>query len=124
MGVGYAGRIWRFKPGPKVEDFDDKWIAEPNTGCWLWLGATDKGGYGRVWGSDRRSVLAHRRSWELRRGAIARGVLCLHRCDTPACVNPEHLFLGSYRDNTRDMVAKGRQDFRGRPRKVVVTDAG
>jgi hypothetical protein len=76
--------------------------------CWLWLGPRDRDGYGltpRLGGEAR----AHRVSWVLAHGPIPPGRWVLHRCDTPGCVNPAHLFLGTTRENTADMVAKGRQ---------------
>lgn len=71
--------------------------------CWMWVGARNKRGYGNIQG-----VLAHRISWELYNGPIPDGLLVCHRCDTPGCVNPDHLFLGTHQDNSRDMIAKGR----------------
>lgn len=89
-------------------------MADPNSGCWLWVGPCDKNGYGKAAekGSVHnrpRTVRAHRRSYEVNRGAIPERLHVLHRCDTPACVNPDHLFLGTNMDNVRDMVSKGRQ---------------
>lgn len=82
-------------------------------GCWLWIAAVDGKGYGllaeKTPGSKRVRVhKAHRYSWELVHGPIFGGLFVLHRCDTPECVNPDHLFLGTHADNMRDMVAKGR----------------
>lgn len=78
----------------------------PN-GCRLWKRATDSQGYGRLWvaGVQRR---AHRVAFELAHGKIARGLLLRHTCDTPSCVNPDHLVVGSHADNMRDMVERGR----------------
>lgn len=75
-------------------------------GCWLWSGATTPDGYGSI-NCGARSNLAHRVSWTVFRGDP--GALCvLHRCDIPACVNPDHLFLGTNADNVKDRVTKGR----------------
>ena len=88
--------------------FDKFWTPEPNSGCWIWIGAraTDKG-YGKfhINGSP---MLAHRASWTLYRGDVPPRMCVLHKCDIPACVNPDHLFIGSLSDNTRDSMKKGR----------------
>jgi DNA-binding CsgD family transcriptional regulator len=82
-------------------------------GCWLWTGWRMKGGYGdfraRIDGVDRH-VSAHRWAWFEVNGEIPAGMVICHHCDNPACVNPDHLFLGTQQDNVRDMVAKGRQN--------------
>jgi hypothetical protein len=75
-------------------------------GCWLWQRSVDRDGYGRVY-LGGRSFQAHRVACELELGDL--GLDVLHRCDTPACVNPAHLFAGTHLDNMRDKVAKGRQ---------------
>ena len=69
-------------------------------------------GYGTIT-VNNRTVYAHRVSWELHNGSIPEGMLVLHRCDIKSCVNPDHLFLGSYKDNTRDAIEKGRHSFKG-----------
>lgn len=85
---------------------EERSIPEPNTGCWLWLDGVDGSGYGRLT-VDGRRVRAHRVSLIAAVGDI--GALCaLHRCDQPSCVNPEHLFAGTMKDNTQDMLKKGR----------------
>lgn len=91
---------------------------EPNSGCWLWTGAVadERWSYGMFRTKQRRTVRAHRRSFELFRGAIPSGKMVLHRCDVPSCVNPEHLFIGDAADNARDMSAKGRQGGQVNPR--------
>jgi hypothetical protein len=80
------------------------------SGCVLWLGATSAGtGYGKVRLSNpRRLVGAHRLAWELAHCPIPDGLCVLHRCDVRTCVNPDHLYLGTKRDNARDMVSRGR----------------
>lgn len=77
------------------------------TPCWIWTGNLNSSGYGRF-GSGLAVQLAHRVSWELTHGPIPDGFSVLHRCDNPPCVRPDHLFLGTYSDNGRDMAAKGR----------------
>lgn len=78
--------------------------------CILFEGVVDKWGYGRCYGGkDRPSMFAHRKAWEDKHGPIPYGYFVCHRCDTPACVNPEHLFLGTAKDNHDDMVRKGRR---------------
>lgn len=84
-----------------------KVVVDIQTGCWLWQGALDSGGYG-LQSVDNRNRKAHRVSWELHRDPIPDGACCLHKCDVPRCVNPDHLFLGSKADNNADMAAKGR----------------
>jgi len=79
--------------------------------CWLWTGGKTRAGYGhlREGGCTGKHVYAHRVSWELRHGTIPPGLHVLHRCDTPRCVNPAHLFVGTHADNMADRDAKGRQ---------------
>jgi hypothetical protein len=75
--------------------------------CLLWTAARFADGYG-IFKVHGRMLRAHRFAFELVNGPIPEGMFVLHRCDNPACVRPEHLFLGTARDNTRDMMAKGR----------------
>lgn len=81
-------------------------MPEPNSGCWLWVGTTVTG-YGQLT-FGRKRWLAHRLAWEAFRGAVPGDLCVLHRCDVPACVNPDHLWTGTRLDNNRDMTAKGR----------------
>lgn len=89
------------------------YVPEPNTGCWLWARHINSKGYGLMHtrGTRRRTRLAHREFWRRHRGEIPSGLYVLHACDTPACVNPGHLFLGTQRDNVLDMISKGRGQF-------------
>lgn len=79
--------------------------------CWLWMGYKDKDGYGQfaIWIDGKRfSLRPHRVSWALHRGQIPDGLFVCHQCDNPACVRPDHLFIGTNRDNMIDCIVKGR----------------
>ena len=81
-------------------------------GCWFWQGTSEPRGYGRFWplGVQRGGwVLAHRFAWELAHGVSARGLVIRHSCDTPNCVNHQHLIAGTNADNMRDKVMRNRQ---------------
>lgn len=82
------------------------------TGCHVYCGCLLPNGYAKV-GKDGKTWLGHRLAWTLANGPIPDGQMVLHKCDNRACVNPAHLFLGSARDNTQDMVRKGRGKFPG-----------
>lgn len=87
-------RFWKF--------VDKKGDAE----CWNWVGKKGHG-YGRFW-YNGKTIRAHRFSYELFFGNVPDCLFVLHKCDNPGCVNPDHLFLGTLLDNSRDMIAKGR----------------
>lgn len=81
--------------------------------CWLWTGACSAAGYGQLGAGGRGGTIlyAHRISAEIHLGPIPDGLHVLHRCDTPACVNPAHLSFGTHRDNMADARRKGRNTF-------------
>lgn len=96
-----------------LERFKAKYMPEPNSGCWLWIAATQPPpslpyGRFRVGGRKGRDLYAHRLSYEIFMGKIPSGLFVLHKCDTPQCVNPSHLFLGTKQDNSDDKMRKGR----------------
>lgn len=79
-------------------------------GCWKWLGAKTKNGYGVIRGNaSGKPIFAHRFSYAHFNGCIPDGLLVLHKCDNPECTNPDHLFVGTQKDNVHDMMAKGRK---------------
>ena len=81
------------------------------SGCWEWLGCTDKDGYGRICATEnkrKKEWFAHRWFFTQYKTEIPKGLLVCHSCDNPSCVNPDHLWLGTNKDNMIDKVNKGR----------------
>lgn len=93
--------------GSGAGSFWENVVKLPGNGCWLWQASTNQGGYGRLL-VNGRSIQAHRHSWQLANGPIPVGRIVCHSCDTPRCVRPDHLWLGTHRENVRDAIDKGR----------------
>jgi len=101
---------------PHINDVSDKCVAlfwskvnkDAGNGCWEWLAHYRSFGYGGFQ-VKRKPVLAHRLAWVMQNGNIPKTLLVLHKCDNRRYVNPDHLFLGSHKDNAVDRNNKGRQ---------------
>ena len=109
MPRGHYVRTFR----PLPERFRKKYSVNPESGCWEWLGSLGPSGYGQISmrTEDRKRYRvygAHIASWMIHRGDIPDGMCVLHACDNPGCVRPDHLFLGTTKDNALDKVSKGR----------------
>jgi hypothetical protein len=98
----------------KRQSFEDRfWSKVRKTeGCWEWTAGTYRKGYGKFSVARSTNAQAHRVSWQMGSGPIPDGLFVCHHCDNPSCVRPDHLFLGTNRDNVRDCVQKGRLNWR------------
>ena len=100
--------------GSLRERFRKKWMPHPKRGCWIWTASTVDG-YGCIGDGAGKVEKAHRVSWLLHEGPIPESLCVLHKCDNRVCVNPDHLFLGTKKDNSDDMIRKGRDHKRPLP---------
>jgi hypothetical protein len=105
--------------------FDQSWMPIAETGCWLWLGSYYReDGYGRCTVGKGKSQRATHVAWRLYRGeSISKGSILLHRCDHRWCVNPDHLKLGTHKENMADMTTKKRQAVGERNGQSKLTEA-
>lgn len=95
---------------PEVR-FSNKYEINETTDCWEWQAATNNIGYGMFRWETGIMRTAHRVSYELFKGLIPKGMIVCHTCDNPKCVNPDHLWIGTNKDNYDDMVRKGRDNL-------------
>lgn len=104
-----------------VQRFERKF--EKTEGCWLWRASLAGKGYGQIkLPKQRRQEYAHRVSYLIYRGEITAGWFVCHTCDIPRCVNPDHLFLGTAKDNLQDMKQKGRSTSGVRNARAKLTE--
>ena len=98
--------------GTPAQRFWKKVRKASGDGCWEWTACLNQAGYGQfnLGGVGKGLILAHRFAWEEANGPIPEGLYCCHKCDNPACVRPDHIFLGTIADNQRDMARKGRSN--------------
>jgi hypothetical protein len=105
------------------KEFIRFWAFVIKSDCWIWYGDRTKQGYGtysvKVNGKWQ-TIGVHRISYELYYGSISDGLFVCHHCDNPPCLNPEHLFLGTAKDNVQDMLHKGR----GKHQKALLMWSG
>ena len=109
------------------ERFQD-FITKTASGCWEWAGTKDDRGYGIIRKSQgardsSKRLAAHRWSYEIHKGEIPYGMLVCHSCDNPPCVNPDHLWLGTHKDNAQDMISKGRASWQKTQGESVIDRA-
>ena len=102
---GYRGTV--------AERMERKRTVDHATGCWIWHGAKDGKGYGQIRIDGKNRIATHVALELAGHPRTDERPCALHKCDNPACVNPDHLWWGTFRENTRDMMAKGRQNIDG-----------
>ena len=103
--AGYRGTV--------AERMARKYTSDAATGCWNWHGSKDTKGYGQIRIDGKARIATHIALELAGHPRIPEKPCALHRCDNPACVNPDHLWWGTMRENTRDSMAKGRADHSG-----------
>jgi len=117
-----AGENWsKCRPPRDQETVFRTWFDAASNGCWEWEGAKDKDGYG-IFSFEKKTARAHRVALQLSGIDVPKGGLVCHTCDNPSCVNPNHLYLGSNRQNSDDKVKRGRSLKGARHYMAKLTD--
>jgi hypothetical protein len=115
LNLPFIGQI------PMHKRFDEFIAINSETGCHEWLAGKNNKGYG-ILGYEGGKMLSHRFAWERKNGKIPKGMCCLHKCDNPACNNPDHLFLGTHYENMMDRDAKNRGSLGSRNAMAKVNE--
>lgn len=106
-----------------IDRFNLKWRIDEKSGCWIWAATKIPKGYGLIKRPQQRTQeYAHRASYMIHIGEIPNGCHVCHKCDNPSCVNPDHLFLGSAKENMHDMKQKGRHLYGERNSQAKLTE--
>lgn len=100
-------------PAPRDARRFEDYVAKQPGGCWIWTGSTNRTGYGQ-WAAGGRKWLAHRYALAASVPCPDEALLACHHCDNPPCVNPEHLYWGTHKDNAADASARDRIPNKGR----------
>lgn len=110
--------IQKFRPHDKTIPAVIRFWSRVNKteGCWLWTSTTSTAGYGYI-DDNKRRYQSSVYSWMIHNGPVPDGLFVLHKCDNTACVNPDHLFLGTQNDNVQDCIKKGRFNYGSRGKK-------
>lgn len=115
MRHSFCGFKWSKKTEKEIKEYMQSFIKAKTiinkNGCWIWQGSLSKWGYGDVRigpVGQKKHVNVHKAAWLYFKGKVPQGLFVCHRCDVRSCCNPDHLFLGTAKQNQHDMISKGR----------------